>query len=121
MTDERYNGWTNYETWCVSLWLDNERGTYADVRAMVADTCDEIDEPEYSFEDLTDTRTRSVAEKIRGYVDDLAEMTCPGCREGASFVCDLLSAALSEVNWREIAGNLVEEWEETAPDENELV
>ena len=23
-----YNGWTNYETWNVALWIDNERGTY---------------------------------------------------------------------------------------------
>lgn len=23
-----YNGWTNYETWCVSLWLDNDSGSY---------------------------------------------------------------------------------------------
>lgn len=24
MTDNTYNGYTNYETWLVSLWLDNE-------------------------------------------------------------------------------------------------
>lgn len=22
MTHKDYNGWTNYETWCVKLWLD---------------------------------------------------------------------------------------------------
>jgi hypothetical protein len=26
MTD-RYNGWTNYETWCVNLWLSNDEGS----------------------------------------------------------------------------------------------
>ena len=24
---ERYNGWTNYETWLVNLWMDNEQGS----------------------------------------------------------------------------------------------
>ena len=23
MTTKTYNGWTNYETWAVALWLDN--------------------------------------------------------------------------------------------------
>ncbi len=23
-----YNGWTNYETWNVNLWIDNEYGSY---------------------------------------------------------------------------------------------
>lgn len=25
-----YNGWTNYETWNVPLWVDNEYSTYQD-------------------------------------------------------------------------------------------
>ena len=28
MTDTTYNGWTNYETWNVALWLDNDRYYY---------------------------------------------------------------------------------------------
>ena len=28
MSDSTYNGWKNYETWNVKLWLDNEQGTY---------------------------------------------------------------------------------------------
>ena len=27
-TDTRYNGWSNYETWNVALWLDNEEPMY---------------------------------------------------------------------------------------------
>jgi hypothetical protein len=25
---KRHNGWANYETWCVHLWLSNEEGSY---------------------------------------------------------------------------------------------
>lgn len=28
MTKKEYNGWQNYETWNVALWLDNEQGSY---------------------------------------------------------------------------------------------
>jgi hypothetical protein len=119
--DEEYNGWTNYETWCVNLWLRNDETLYAESRSIVAYACSEIDEPNYSFESLTESRTYEAAQKLERYVDALAEMTCPGCREGASFVSDLLSEALSEVDWREIAGNLVDEWEESEEAEPELI
>ena len=28
LTDETYNGWTNYATWNVALWLQNDPGFY---------------------------------------------------------------------------------------------
>ena len=94
-----YNGWKNYETWCVSLWLSNDEGLYHETLGLARTFEDSGDEGRYS----------RFADELKTFVDDLAEMTCPGSRSGASFVCDLLGAALSEVDWHEIAENLLSE------------
>lgn len=31
-TESGYNGWTNYETWNVSLWIGNDEGLYEEAR-----------------------------------------------------------------------------------------
>ena len=28
IADQEYNGWTNYETWNVALWINNDEGLY---------------------------------------------------------------------------------------------
>jgi hypothetical protein len=93
MSENTYNGWRNYETWCVNLWLSNDEGLYNDTRDLVQ-----------SLRRGTNEDDRySLANALKDRIDDLAEYTVPGCREGANFVVDLLGAALSEVDWYEIA------------------
>ena len=38
MTQSKYNGWANYETWNVALWIGNDEGLYREaVRFMRRD------------------------------------------------------------------------------------
>ena len=80
---QTYNGWTNYETWCVNLWLTNEPVTESDLR-MLAQTNAEL----YHRADC-----------LKTYVQDMAPI------DGATMFVDLLRSALDNVNWREIVTN----------------
>lgn len=81
-----YNGWKNYETWNVSLWLDNEPATYEGAREIVAQAFD--DDPEYPRVTAAD----ALRDYVGGMLPDL----------GASFAADLLGHAFAQVEWFEI-------------------
>lgn len=98
MTDETYNGWTNYETWSVALWLDNEPGTYEDARQIV-------------HAELDDWRA---GRDLREYVESLPDVE--SVLSGATMAADLLGTALSEVSWTEIAEHYREDEDEDEDD-----
>jgi len=45
LTDTEYNGWTNYETWNVALWIGNDEGLY-DIARRCDDYQDFVDSTE---------------------------------------------------------------------------
>jgi hypothetical protein len=97
-----YNGWKNYETWNVALWIDNEQGTHQMRQHWTEDTWNE------SVATNTFTRlesaTAKLADKIKIYVEENNPLDGQ-----ASMYNDLLGAAISEVDWHEIASNWLEE------------
>ena len=100
-----YNGWTNYETWCVNLWIDNEQADqeyWQEQAREVVDTC------------LPDSQVRELADLMEAIHDEAYQETCtaPG------MYGDLLRAALSEVNWHEIAGHYIDAAKEEVSDAN---
>lgn len=38
--DKTYNGWTNYETWLVNLWIQNDQALHAALHADVVNADD---------------------------------------------------------------------------------
>jgi hypothetical protein len=95
MNRVEYNGWTNYETWLVKLWLDNEPSTYELQREL--------------------TNAHRQPSKIADALKDYIEENSPVSEAG--LYTDLLNSALSEVDWYSIAEHCVADFLE--PDETE--
>jgi hypothetical protein len=92
-----YNGWKNYETWNVALWLDNDQGTQTEMADLA-----------YRYRD----EPSELAKAIEDFVDEMRPDL------GASMFADLLGAALDEVDWHEIAEHYLADLEEEEPAES---
>jgi len=94
-----YNGWTNYETWCVNLHLNN---TQADQEfwAERARFCMTHNNPD---NDYLDARCELAEAMQDAFLEKYDEQ-----KPDSSVLADLLQAALSEVNWHEIATAFVD-------------
>lgn len=90
MSDNKgYNGWSNYETWAVALWIDNDEGSQEWAHHLAVE-CKGNEHERYEVANV-------IKEEMEESMPDL----------GASMWADLLGAAFSEVDWYEIADNLL--------------
>jgi hypothetical protein len=115
-----YNGWANYETWAVALWIGNEPGSYVfweqdqaeecyreAVKAQLGDFEFEAREDPAAVIDrakATEAAAVELAGRLKRELDDEAEL--PRAVDGTMYA-DLLNAALQEVNWHEVAAHYV--------------
>ncbi|HIG58267.1 MAG TPA: hypothetical protein EYQ21_02540 [Flavobacteriales bacterium] len=92
--NKTYNGWTNYETWCVSLWLDNDNVEGADDLYVLAND-----------------KTESLYNKSQMLKSEVSELRheFEGNLGFYGMFSDLLTGALDKVNWREIIEFHIEE------------
>jgi hypothetical protein len=79
-----YNGWTNYATWRVNLEMF-DGGDFA------------------SDNDLD---AYDLGQSLRGFAEDLLS------EQGSGMVLDYALAFLDDVNWREIAEHMIEDYRE---------
>lgn len=113
MTKNEYNGWFNYETWAVSLWIDNEEGSYNHWRDRAREIVEESKDRPSANARLTGREPFTAQERAAfALADELKEHFEENNPLADSGVyTDLLNAALSEVNWHEIAKHYIGEVE----------
>jgi len=100
MTDETYEGWSNRETWCTALWMDNDELMWTDSRRVVTDGGTAKDLEDW-FSDLTEPM-------------EVMDPVESGMREGERFVAFLPETwhmlsdigSLWRVDWQEIHDHL---------------
>jgi len=93
---EKYNGWTNYETWLIGMDLDGnyDRSVYYRVQDMIIDLRAEHGDN---------------ARALVGNLTDQLEAIYDERDHGCSVFTDLITASLSRVNWRELAESQLED------------
>ncbi len=100
---EKYNGWTNYETWAAALWIDNDGGLqtmFAErAQELVDDAAGEISGP-VDIEECRHDCVSALADEIEANITD-TDLGMPDLPN--SLYSDLLSHAMDRVEWREIA------------------
>lgn len=80
--EQSYQGWSNYQTWCVSLWLNNDYSLYCQLQEIV--------------QRYDQSQADELAEAIKDFVEEIMPDL-----EGLS--ADLMGFSLGKVNWQEIA------------------
>ena len=98
MTDTTYNGWSNYETWVVNLWIGNEESSqerWAERALELVQEAIDNDESDPKAEALS-----SLAEALEAEHDEATPVLF-------GVFGDLMRHALGCVDWREIAESML--------------
>ena len=114
---KRYNGWTNYETWAVKLWADNGESSYRCWGEAAQEAYNEATPGEYEWQTRDQQAIYALSKRLQDDYEALAEELTGE----AGVFSDLISAALSKVNWSEIAKSLLEDVDKTQDEKEEAV
>ncbi len=98
MKEDGYNGWSNWETWNVNLWLDND-GYFESLRDELGTVEDDGDHEQVG----------ELADRIKL---DVEELYFDGVLSKASLAADLIGGILGRVDWDEIAAAHLEDFRE---------
>jgi hypothetical protein len=102
-----YNGYSNYETWAVQLWIDNTEPKSAYWRRLAEEVYNHQASEQVHFSKVEDA-TCILAEKLKEKHNDQMERILNDANVTGTVWADLLNASVCAVNFHEIAKNLME-------------
>jgi len=94
---EKYNGWTNYETWCLNIWIDNDQ-YLAERKAEL------IREVSINYDDR---QVYELSLLLESMVEELREDALQ-----VGLLSDLLGGAIGKINFYELAQHYWEDFNE---------
>jgi len=97
MTEQTYNGWTNYETWLANLWI---------TEGALGDPMGVEEQARYFAENGEDAAPTRMGEWLKEQTEEMLDEA--NLRTGG-LAADLLGAALSRVDWRTIGKHYTDE------------
>jgi hypothetical protein len=104
-SDNTYNGYKNYETWCVNLWLNNDEASQRSWAAAAEKARADAIQHQHVTDNIwtaAEAERFLLADALKNHLEDSSPLTEP------SLYSDLLNAALSEVDWHEVADEFLE-------------
>lgn len=97
MTEQTYNGWTNYETWLANLWI---------AEGVLGDPMGVQEQARYFAENGEDAAPIRMGDWLKEQTEEMMDEA--DLRTGG-LAADLLGAALSRVDWYAIGKNYTDE------------
>ena len=95
----KYNGWTNYETWNFNLWITNTEGDYRHALQLTKDSINKYE----------------LSKDLEEWAEDMADDVV-GSDSGGGFITDMVNSSVKSVNFYEVAEHL---WDEIHDEEEE--
>lgn len=108
MSDRSYNGWKNYETWVVNLWLTNEQYTYEYWMDRAREVYKHKARATPSFSKKEEA-VYMIAEDLKDGHEQAMDNMMQDSGMTASLWTDLLTNSLADVDWRAIAQHVVDD------------
>ncbi len=102
-----YNGYSNYETWAVQLWIDNNESSSAYWRQLASEIYhyQASDQPHFS---KAEDAVCILTEKMKDSYNNQMERVLNDANVQGTVWADLLNASVCAVNFHEVAKNLME-------------